>query len=144
MKHFMIRYRFTQGTPEAWHAEIARFTAALDTDPELAGKLAYRAMKVGDGPEYCHLAAVADEAAQKALGSRAFFEKYTAETERVGGGKVEVIPLEIVAETAYRAWAISRPRSTRVRRGLRFRRHLGRAGCSRVSPTRSPARPSSV
>ena len=103
MKHFMIRYRFTQGTPEAWHAEIARFITALDTDPELRGKIAYRAMKVGDGPEYCHLAAATDDGAAKALGTRAFFEHYTAETERVGGGEVEVIPLEIVAETVYRA-----------------------------------------
>jgi len=103
MKHFMIRYTFTEGTPEAWHAEIARFIAALEADPELRGKIAYRAMKVGNGPEYCHLAAVADESVPKTLGTRAFFEHYTAETERVGGGKVEVIPLEIVAETAYRA-----------------------------------------
>ena len=84
MKHFLIKYTFKTGPREAWHAEIARFIAALDGDPELRGKIAYRAMKVGDGPEYCHLAATADDGAAKALGTRAFFEHYTAETERVG------------------------------------------------------------
>jgi hypothetical protein len=99
----MIRYTFADGTPEAWHAEIARFIADLESDPELAGRIAYRAMRLGEGPEYAHLAAVADEAAVKTLGSRDFFERYTAATERVGGGHVEVIPLEIVAETAFRS-----------------------------------------
>jgi hypothetical protein len=101
MKHFLIRYTFTDGTPAAWHAEIARFIAALEADPELRDKIAYRAMRLGDGPEYAHLATAEDGAAQ-ILGSREFFERYTAETERVGRGNVEVIPLEIVAETARR------------------------------------------
>ena len=101
MKHFLIRYRFTDGTPEAWHAEIARFITALEADPELRGKVAYRAMRLGDGPEYAHLA-TAEDGAPQILGSRDFFERYTAATERAGGGHVEVIPLEIVAETALR------------------------------------------
>lgn len=102
MKHFLIRYTFVNGTPEAWHAEIASFIAALKSDPELRGRMAYQTMRLGDGPEYAHLAAAADDAAVKALGTRDFFDRYTAETERVGGGHVEVIPLEIVAETAFR------------------------------------------
>ena len=42
MKHFMIRYKFANGTTEAWHGEIARFIAALDNDPELKGRIVYR------------------------------------------------------------------------------------------------------
>ena len=34
MKQFLIRYRLTDGTAAEWHQEIARFIAALDSDPE--------------------------------------------------------------------------------------------------------------
>jgi hypothetical protein len=101
MKHFLIRYRFEHGTPADWHQEIRRFIAALDGDPELAGKISYRAMRIrDDDTSYLHLAAAADDAAVKMLGERAFFKHYTEQTELVSGGSVEVLPLEIIAETA--------------------------------------------
>ena len=100
MKHFMIRYRFTTGSPDDWHREIGRFIAAIDADPALKGKITYRAMKRRDGNDYYHLAATTDDHASKALQQRDFFAPYTEATRRVAGGEVEVIPLEIVAETA--------------------------------------------
>jgi hypothetical protein len=101
MRQFLIRYRFEHGSPAEWHEEIARFIAALDADPELSGKISYRAMKLrDDDTSYVHLATAADDDAVKALGERAFFKHYTEETERVSGGSVEVLPLEIIAETA--------------------------------------------
>ena len=48
MKHFLIKYRFQNGSPEDWHREIKRFIAALDSDPACAGKISYRCMKAGD------------------------------------------------------------------------------------------------
>jgi hypothetical protein len=103
MKHFLIRYRFEHGSPAEWHAEIGRFIAALDADPELSSKISYRAMRLrDDDTSYLHLAAAVDEAAVKALGERAFFKHYTEQTERVSGGSVEVLPLEIIAETKER------------------------------------------
>ena len=48
MKHFMIKYRFANGTTEEWHREIGRFIAALDIDPGLKGKISYRCMKNRD------------------------------------------------------------------------------------------------
>lgn len=103
MKHFLIKYRFTHGSPEAWHQAIARFIAALDHDPELKGKISYRCTKRRDGTDYYHLAAAADDQAIKTLQGRDYFPGYTEETKRVAGGEVEVVPLEIVAETSYRA-----------------------------------------
>ena len=103
MKHFLIKYRFQQGSAEDWHREIAKFIAALDSDPELQGKLSYRCMKVRDGADYLHIAAVADDATTKILQSREFFPQYQAKTKAVSGGTVEVIPLEIIAETKHRA-----------------------------------------
>jgi hypothetical protein len=100
MKHFMIKYQFANGTPEAWHQEIARFIAALDNDPELKGKIAYRVMKNRDDSSYFHLASAADEAAVKTLQSRDFFKHYTEKTRQVAGGDVVVTPLELIAETA--------------------------------------------
>jgi hypothetical protein len=100
VKHFLIRYRFEQGSPADWHQEIRRFIAALESDPELADKVTYRAMKMrDDDASYFHLATALDDDAVKALGQRAFFKHYTEETERVSGGSVEVLPLEIIAET---------------------------------------------
>jgi hypothetical protein len=101
MKHFLIRYRFEHGSAADWHAEIGRFIAALDADPELSGKVSYRAMKLrDDDTSYLHLATAADDDAVKALGQRPFFKHYTEQTELVSGGSVEVLPLEIIAETA--------------------------------------------
>ena len=100
MKHFMIKYQFANGTPEAWHREIARFISALDNDAELKGKIVYRCMKNRDDPNYTHLAAATDEQAIKTLQSRDFFKHYTEQTRQVAGGEVTVTPLELIAETA--------------------------------------------
>jgi hypothetical protein len=103
MKHFLIRYHFKEGSPEAWRQRIAEFIAALESDPELTGRIAYRVMKHRDGSGYYHLAAAADDQAAAALGRKDFFKSYTAETRRVAGGEVEVLPLELIAETLHRA-----------------------------------------
>jgi hypothetical protein len=104
MKHFLIKYRFKDGSPEAWRDEIERFIAAVEADEILNGRIAYRCMKADNGSgEYYHLAATADDEAAKALQSRNFFKLYSAETKRVSGGTVEVLPLTIIAETSARA-----------------------------------------
>lgn len=103
MKHFLIKYRFKNGTKEDWHREIARFISALDNVPALKGKISYRCMKARDGADYYHLAGAADEQAIKALQSQDFFAGYTEKTKLVAGGEVEVLPLETIAETRFRA-----------------------------------------
>src|SRR6185295_4119994 len=103
MKYFMIKYRFQNGTEEAWHQEIARFIAALDGDPALKGNISYRCMKSRDGSDYYHLAGAVDEQAIKALQQSEFFPRYTEKTKSVAGGAVEVLPLEMIAETKFRA-----------------------------------------
>jgi hypothetical protein len=103
MKHFLIKYRFQNGATEDWHREIGRFIAALDGDPALQGKVSYRCMKGGDGSGYYHLAAVSDEATSKTLQSRDFFTAYKEKTNTFSGGTVDVVPLEIVAETRFTA-----------------------------------------
>ncbi len=103
MKHFLIKYRFQDGSPEAWRDEIERFIAALEADETLNGRIAYRCMKADNSSgEYYHLAATADDEAAKALQQRDFIKLYTAETKRVSGGTVEVLPLTIIAETSAR------------------------------------------
>jgi len=98
VKHFLIKYRLKNGSESEWHQQIARFIAALDSDPALQG-ISYRCMKVRGGADYYHLAAAADDDAVKALQSRDFFKHYTEQTKRASGGEVEVQPLEIVAQT---------------------------------------------
>jgi quinol monooxygenase YgiN len=99
MKHFLIKYRLTNGEREAWHRDIAAFIDAIQNDPALNGRISYRCMKSRDGADYYHLAAAADDQAIKALQSSDFFKRYNEQTRRVAGGEVEVLPLEIVAET---------------------------------------------
>jgi hypothetical protein len=103
MKHFMIKYTFKQGTREAWHAEIARFIAGLESDPKLKGRVAYRCMKVRDSDDYYHLAAALDDKAPADLGEADFFKHYTAASDAASGGTLDVLPLEIIAETTLRA-----------------------------------------
>ena len=100
MKHFMIKYQFTNGTTEEWHREIGRLIAALDNDAELKGKIIYRCLKNRDDSSYYHLAAAADEQAIKTLQARDFFKHYTEKTRQVAGGEVTVTPMELIAQTA--------------------------------------------
>ena len=100
MKSFLIKYRFQNGSEEAWHRDIAAFIAALDNDPALQGKISYRCMKNRDDSSYYHLAAAADEQAIKTLQSRDFFKHYTEKTREAAGGEVVVTPIEMIAETA--------------------------------------------
>ena len=74
--------------------------ASLDGDPALKGKIGYRCMKGRDGSDYYHIATVFDDTARIALQERAFFKYYTEATKLVSGGSVEVVPLEMIAETA--------------------------------------------
>jgi len=69
MKHVLIKYRFEDGSPAEWHDEVTRFVKAIEADPELSGKITYRAMKTPDG-DYYHLASVVDQATADALGER--------------------------------------------------------------------------
>src|SRR5262245_8129717 len=103
MKYFLIKYQFKNGTREEWHKTMAAFVAALDGDPDLKGRISYRCMKSKDGSDYFHLAAAADDQAPKALQAKDFFSQYTEQTKLVAGGEVQVVPLELVAETGYRA-----------------------------------------
>jgi hypothetical protein len=100
MKHFLIKYRFQNGSPEDWHRDIKRFIAALDSDPACAGKISYRCLKAGDGSGYYHLASVSDDETSKALQGREFFSQYKEKTNHHAGGSVEVVPLELIAQTA--------------------------------------------
>ena len=100
MKHFMIKYRRQNASEDAWHKDVADFIAALDADPALRGKITYRCMKSREGSDYYHLATAADDQAIKALQQSPFFARYTEKTRQVAGGAVEVMPLEIIAETA--------------------------------------------
>ena len=99
MKYFMIKYRFTNGTKEDWHREIAKFIAGVDSDSALKG-VSYRVMKNAKDTDYYHLASVADDQSVAALNSRDWFKHYQEMTKSVAGGEVTVLPLEIVAETA--------------------------------------------
>ena len=103
MKQFLIRYQFKVGTPEAWRGHIAAFIAALDSDPELEGRISYRCMKERDGSGYYHLAEVTDDEVVGILQGKDFFKRYNEETRRVGGGDVQVTPLELIGQTAKRA-----------------------------------------
>ena len=101
MKYNMIKYQFANGTAEDWHREVARFIAALDSDPDLKGRIGYRVMKNRDDSSYFHLAAAADDQAVKTLQSREFFKAYQAKTRAVAAnGNVTVTPIEVIAETA--------------------------------------------
>ncbi len=100
MKQFLIRYRRTSANADAWHEEVKRFIAHIEADPELRGRIACRCVKVRDSDEYMHFATPADDSAVKTLQSRDWFKRYNEQTRAAAGGSVEVLPLEIVAETA--------------------------------------------
>ena len=99
MKQFLIKYSFKGASEAQWQRDIAAFIESLGGDPELKGKIGYRCMKRSGGADYYHLATPVDEEAVAVLQSREFFKRYTELTRLAGGGEVEVIPLEVIAET---------------------------------------------
>ncbi len=103
MKHFLISYRLSTGPESRWHEEIERFIAALQSDPELGGRISYRCFKSAVGPEYYHLAKPVDENAARLLGERDFFSRYTDLMDVASAGSVTVLPLESIAQTKRRA-----------------------------------------
>jgi hypothetical protein len=103
MKSFLIRYRLQNASPEEWHKDVAAFIAGLDSDPALKGKIAYRCMRVRDSADYLHLATAADDEAIKALQQSRFFSGYQEKTKKVAGGSVDVLPLDVIAETHIKA-----------------------------------------
>ena len=86
VKHFLIKYRFQDGSPDAWRERIQQFIAAVEADGTLNGRIGYRCMKADNGSnEYYHLAASADDDASKALQSRDFLQGlYGRDQARVG------------------------------------------------------------
>ncbi len=58
-----------------WHKDIAEFIAALDTDPDLKGRIGYRCFKMRDGADYYHLASPKDDQVPKTLQTRDFFSR---------------------------------------------------------------------
>src|SRR5262245_32825875 len=101
MKRFLITYTFRldDASVDAWHEHVAEFISALDQDVRLKGRIHYRCMKAKDRGVYYHLAEARDDEAIQTLSQQDFFKRYTEETKRVAGGHVDVLPLEIVAET---------------------------------------------
>ncbi len=100
MKQFLIKYRHQNGSKEDWHREIGKFIANIDGDPAIKGKIGYRCLKARDGSDYFHIATVYDDSGQAALQTKDWFRAYQGTTKQVSGGTVEVVPLEVVAETA--------------------------------------------
>jgi hypothetical protein len=98
MKHFLIRYQLKAGTEEQRKQEMIAFIAAMDGDPAMTGKISYRCARVRGGADYIHIVAAEDEAVA-ALQGRDYFKAYTDQTKHAAGGAVEVIPLDVVAET---------------------------------------------
>ena len=103
MKHFLIKYERTITPIEAWHKQITEFIAALDTDPELKGRVSYRALKHANGADYYHLASTADPEAGQLLQSKDFFKRYTQLTSDAAGQPVHAISLEVIGETSFKA-----------------------------------------
>lgn len=98
MKHFLIKYSLKSGTEDQRKQEMVAFIAAMEKDPAVAGKIAYRCAKVRGTSDYFHVVAAEDDAVA-ALQSQDYFKRYTDQTKIAAGGGVEVIPLEVLAET---------------------------------------------
>jgi hypothetical protein len=101
VKHFLIKYSRTTGSEAEWHEHIAQFITALNSDAEVKGKIGYRCFQKRGGADYYHLACAVDEAASATLQQQDFFKRYQGHTKAAAGGVVEVVPLELVAETAF-------------------------------------------
>ena len=101
MKHFLIKYRLRHGSAEDWHRQIAEFVSALDTDPDLKGRITYRVLKPVGGDEYYHLATAMDDEAVAILQAKDVFKRHNERTRLAAGEDVRGVPLEIIVETQH-------------------------------------------
>jgi hypothetical protein len=102
MPQSIITYTFTTGARDDWHRQIAALVAAMNTDPDLKGRIAYRVLKERNGDRYWHIASAVDDAALKALQDKDYFRRYQAANRRIGGNSHQVVGTETIAETDFR------------------------------------------
>jgi hypothetical protein len=91
----IIKYRHTTGTTEDWHREIASFITRLTA----SGAQGRSAIAAGAATARTTIISRCSTTRRIAL-ARDFFKHYTEATRLVSGGSVEVVPLEMIAETA--------------------------------------------
>jgi hypothetical protein len=92
-----LRERLQFAAQDAWSDLPGSLCASEEPGSDLA--IAQGSVPVRDGIDYYHLAFAVDDRAIKTLQERDFFKRYTEKTKFVAGGEVEVLPLEVVAET---------------------------------------------
>jgi hypothetical protein len=101
MKHFLIKYRLQHGSAEDWRRHIAEFVSALDTDPQLQGRIAYRVLKPVGSDDYYHLATAMDDEAVGILQAKDAFKRHNELTRLAAGEDVRGVALEIIAQTQH-------------------------------------------
>ena len=104
MKQFLIRYRRGGTDAETWHRDVAAFIAALDGDAELSGKISrIAACASPTATIICISPRRQTRPPSRRCNPRDYFKRYNERTRQVAAdGKVEVLKLDVVAETKNR------------------------------------------
>ena len=88
------------GEEAAWEQATSNFIAAIDQDPELAGRLHYRVNRAREGGRRVHWGWWDDPEIVPILQSRDYFKEFTARVREMAGRTLTTIPLTRRGQTA--------------------------------------------
>jgi hypothetical protein len=95
----LIQYDY-DGDEGSWMAAVEEFVGAVDADPALRGKFAYRFNIAADGVGRVHVGRWDGEETLAHLQSQDFFKRFAAKVGEFAGGAQNATRLRLAAGTA--------------------------------------------
>ncbi len=92
MHGISIRYEFN-GDEAAWEHAVAGFIAAINADPDLAGKFHYQVNKAKQGNTRIHWGRWDVPETVQTLQSRDYFKEFAATLKEMAGDTLSPVPL---------------------------------------------------
>jgi hypothetical protein len=98
MRTITIRYKFS-GPEDQWRVVVGDYIAALDGDPDVAGKFTYQVATADDRETRTHWGRWDSQETLKTMQSRDYFKTFTSRLRELVG-QTEATAADVVLKTA--------------------------------------------
>ena len=98
MRTITIWYKY-HGPEENWRKVVGDFIAAIDGDPEIAGKLTYQVTIADDGETRIHWGRWDSQETLRVMQSRDYFKAFAQRVKEFAGGQPNSMSSDVVLKT---------------------------------------------
>ena len=99
MRSITISYKF--GGPEGeWRKMVGDFIAAIDGDPEVAGKITYQVATADDRETRIHWGRWDNQDTLRTMQSRDYFKTFAERLRELTGGQQNVMASDVILKTS--------------------------------------------